>query len=85
MTECADGVWTADAPLVREPLTLRFDLQPTLVKAYVNRTRPDGGLTQEPVVVVAGRINGIPAGQWDYVTVSAFYAKGDAAYAWRLR
>jgi hypothetical protein len=85
VTECADGVMTADAPLVREPLTLRFDVQPTRVGAYVNRTRPEGGFTREPVAVVAGRIKAIPAGQWDYITVTVGYTKGDAAYAWRLR
>lgn len=86
VTECADGMMSADAPLVSEPLILRFELQPASIGASVRRIGTDGAITLKSVEVLNGKIQGLPAGQWDYLTVGVAYApRGDAAYAWRLR
>jgi len=84
---CADGLPTnPNAPLVREPTLLRFDEQPARVDVAVLRTGANGRMTEEPVPTLGGRIGSIPAGPWDYLTVSVNFAVGgDAAYTWRLR
>jgi hypothetical protein len=82
---CADGSpANPNAPLVREPEVLSFEVQPTRVDVAVLRSGADGRITEQPVPMVGGKIGPIPAGSWDNLTVSVNFAVGDAAFVWRL-
>jgi hypothetical protein len=82
---CADGAPNPNAPLVPEPTALRFDEPAMRVDVAVRRTGADGRSTEEPVPLHGDKIGVIPAGRWDLLTVSVYFAAGgDAAYAWRL-